>query len=184
PIAQDEYAAWFQSRAFAAGRLTGQFPPDLLGHLIPPPYLNQFLYGSFKTGEVASAYWPGFALLLAPFSLIHAPWACNPLLASLALVLMARIATQLTGERRAGGWAMLLALASPGFTAMAITFFSMTAHLLFNLVFVWLLLERTRAHIFLAGLVGSFALLLPHPLPHTLFALPWLVWLGPPAPGR
>lgn len=178
PLAQDEYAALFQSRAFAAGHLTGQFPPDLLGHLIPPIYMNQFLYGSYKTGEVASAYWPGFALILTPFSFINAPWACNPLLASFALVLMARLAARLTGDPRAGGWAMLLAIASPAFTGMAITFFSMTAHLLLNLVFAWLLLERTTTRLLLAGLVGSLAILLHNPLPHFLFALPWIVWLA------
>jgi len=178
PLAQDEYAALFQSRAFAAGHLTGRFPPELLGRFVPPYYLNQFLYGSFQTGQVASAYWPGFALLLTPFSLIHAPWACNPLLASLALVLMGRLATRLTGEPRAGGWAMLFAIASPGFTGMAITYFSMNAHLLLNLVFVWLILERTPVRLVLAGVVGSFALVLHNPMPHTLFALPWIVWLA------
>jgi hypothetical protein len=178
PLAQDEYAALFQSRAFAAGQLTGQFPPELLGRLIPPQYMNQFLYVSLRSGEVASAYWPGFALLLAPFSLVGAPWACNPLLACLALLLMGRLAARLSGEPRAAGWAMLLALASPAFTAMALTYFSMTAHLLLNLVFVWLLLERSPARLALAGAVGSLALLLHNPVPHALFAAPWIVWLG------
>jgi hypothetical protein len=185
PLAQDEYTALFQSRVFAAGRLTGQFPPELIGRLIPPVYMNQFLYGSFQTGQVASAYWPGFALLLTPFSFVQAPWACNPLLASLSLIVMGRIAVRLTGVQQAGGWAMLLALGSPGFTASAITYFSMTAHLLLNLVFVWLLLERTTGRLVLAGVVGSFALVLHNPLPHTLFALPWIVWLAlQPAPHR
>jgi len=177
-LAQDEYAALFQSQAFAAGHLTGRFPPDLLGRFVPPYYLNQFLYGSFQTGQVASAYWPGFALLLTPFSLVNAPWACNPLLASLALVLMGRLAIRLTGDTRAGGWAMLFAIASPGFTGMAITYFSMTAHLLLNLVYVWLVLERTTLRLVLAGLIGSFALILHNPMPHTVFALPWIAWLA------
>ena len=102
PLAQDEYAALFQSRVFAAGRITGQFPPDLIAWLIPPFYMNHFLYGSFQTGQVASAYWPGFALLLTPFSFVQAPWACNPLLASLALVLIGRIAVRVTGAPQAG----------------------------------------------------------------------------------
>jgi hypothetical protein len=178
PLAQDEYAALFQSEAFAAGRLTGQFPLELLGRLIPPFYMNQFLYGSFHTGQVASAYWPGFALILMPFTALGAPWACNPLLASLALVLIGRLAEDLSGDRRARGWAMLLALASPGFTAMAITYFSMTAHLLLNLVFAALLASRTPARIAAAGLVGSLALVLHNPLPHTLFAVPWVIWLA------
>lgn len=183
PLAQDEYAALFQSKAFAAGRLTGLYPPELIGRLIPQFYMNQFFYGSFQSGQVVSAYWPGFALLLAPFSLVQAPWACNPLLAALSLVLMGRIAEQLTGAAQARGWAMLLALGSPGFTAMAISYFSMTAHLLLNLVFAWLLFERTTLRLAVAGLVGSFALVLHNPLPHALFALPWIVWLAL-QPGR
>jgi hypothetical protein len=176
-LAQDDNAALFQSRVFAAGRLAGQFPPEMVTRLVPP-YLGQFLYASPLSGEVASAYWPGFALLLAPFSFAGAPWACNPLLACLALVLMGRLAARLSGDPRAAGWAMLLALASPAFTAMAITYFSMTAHLLFNLLFVWLLLEPRRTRLVLAGAVGSFALLLHNPVPHALFALPWLAWLA------
>jgi hypothetical protein len=183
PLVPDEYAPLYQSRMFAAGRLTGQYPPDLMGWLIPPYFMYHFVYGSFQTGEVASAYWPGFAMLLAPFSLIQAPWACNPLLASLALVLMGRLAVRLTGEPQAGGWAILLAIASPGFTAMAITYFSMTAHLLLNLVFAWLLLERTAARLVLAGFAGSVALVLHNPVPHALFALPWVAWLAL-QPGR
>ena len=178
PIAQDEYAALLQSRIFAAGSLTGLFPPELIGRLIPPLYMNAFVYGSFETGQIASAYWPGFALLLTPFTLLGASWACNALLASLALLLMARIAVRLSGVPQAGGWAMLLAAASPAFTGMALTYFSMTAHLLLNLAFVWLLLELSARRLFLAGLVGSFALILHNPVPHALFALPWIAWVA------
>lgn len=179
-LVPDEYGPLLQSRLFASGRLTGYFPPELMGRLIPPYFMNNFLYGSFQTGEVVSAYWPGYAALLAPFSLVHAPWACNPLLASLALVLIGKLAARLTGEPQAAGWAMLLAVASPGFTAMAVSYFSMTAHLLLNLVFVWVLLEKRW---FLAGAVGSLALILHNPVPHVLFALPWIVWLSI-GPGR
>jgi hypothetical protein len=175
PLVPDEYAPLLQSRVFAAGHLTGHFPPDLMGRLIPPYFMLHFLYGSFETGDVASAYWPGFALVLTPFSFLQVPWACNPLLASLALVLIGRLAARVTGETQAAGWAMLLTLASPGFTAMAISYFSMTAHLLLNLVFVWLLLER---RLVLAGAVGSLALILHNPVPHALFALPWIAWLA------
>lgn len=179
PLAQDEYAALFQSKAFAAGRLTGEFPPKFIGRLIPPIYLNQFLYGSFETGRVASAYWPAFAAILAPFSALGAPWACNAFLAATALVLIGRLAERITGRREARGWAMLLAVASPAFSAMAISYFSMTAHLLLNLVFASLLMETTTLRrLVAAGFVGSVALLLHNPLPHMLFALPWIAWLA------
>lgn len=178
PLAQDEYAALFQSKVFAAGRITGQFPPELVRRLIPPVYFNHFFYASHETGQLASAYWPGFALLLTPFTLAGIPWACNPLLAALALVLMGALAERLTGERQARGWAMLLALGSPAFTGMAITYFSMSAHLLANLIFAWLLLGGSATRLFLGGMVGSFALVLHNPFPHALFAFPWIVWLA------
>jgi len=177
PLAGDEHLAIFQSRAFAAGHLTGQYPLDLLARLIPTQYQSRWLIAS-DTGAVAPVYWPGFALLLAPFTLIGAPWACNALLASLSLVLMGKVATRLTGTVEAGGWAMLFALGSPGFTGLALSYFSMTAHLFLNLLFAWLLLERTPIRLVLAGVVGSFALVQSNPVPHILFALPWLVWIS------
>lgn len=182
-LAGDEHLAIFQSRAFAAGRLTGQFPADLVYRLVPTFYLDRWLIAS-ASGRVASIYWPGFALLLAPFSLAGAPWACNALLASLSLVLLSETATRLTSDARAGGWAMLFALASPGFLGMALSYFSMTAHLFLNLLFAWLLLERTPRRLIAAGVVGSLALVQSNPVPHLLFALPWLVWVARQPQGR
>lgn len=176
-LAGDEYLTLMQSRIFAAGHLTGQYPPELLSWLMPDNYRYRWIMVS-GDGGIAATYWPGFALILAPFSYFGVPWACNPLLASLAVVLLSRISARLAGGPLAGGWASLLALASPGFTGLAISYFSMTAHLLANLVFAWLLLEPTRRRIVAAGLVGSAALLLHQPVPHLLFALPWVVWLG------
>src|SRR5690606_23843829 len=34
PLSMDEYLVWFQSRVFAAGRLTGELPPPLVPWLI------------------------------------------------------------------------------------------------------------------------------------------------------
>src|SRR4029079_17022210 len=110
-----------------------------------------------------------------PFALLDIAWACNPLLAAGALVLIGRLAARLTGRRPAACWAMLLTLASPAFAGMALGYFSMTAHLFFNLLYVWLLLER---RLLLAGVVGSFAPVLHNPWPHFLFALPWIGWIA------
>ena len=177
-LAGDEHLALFQARVFAAGRLTGEYPPELMLRLIPWSYQSRWLVASEATGAVASIYWPGFALMLVPFVWIGAPWACNPLLAALSLVMMARLAARLTGSVRAGGWAMLLALGSPGFTGMALSYFSMTAHLALNLLFAWLLVERSTRRLLAAGAVGSLALVLSNPVPHLLFALPWIAWLS------
>ena len=178
PLAGDEHLTLLQSRAFAAGRLTAEFPADLVFRLIPAAYQSRWLIASETSGAVAAVYWPGFALMLVPFNLIGAPWACNPLLASLALVAMARVAARLTGTAEAGGWAMLFALGSPGFTGMALSYFSGTSLLFLNLLFAWLLLERTPRRLLLAGGVGSLALVQGNPVPHILFALPWIVWIA------
>ena len=174
-LAGDEHLILLQAKAFAAGRLTAQFPPELVSWVVPELYVNRWLYASPQTGAVVSVYWPGFALLLAPFALLGIPWACNPLLAAGAVVLIGRLASRLTGASQAAGWAMLLTLASPAFTGMALGYFSMTAHLFFNLLYVWMLLER---RLFLAGVVGSFALVLHNPWPHFLVSLPWIAWIA------
>ena len=184
PLAGDEHLAIFMSRAFAAGRLTGELPPELVFRLVPEFYQWRWLIVDEATGRVASMYWPGFALLLAPFSLVGAPWALNPLLAALSLVLVARIATRLSGVPQAGGWAMLFALGSPGFIGMAMSYFSMSAHLFVNALYVWLLLERTPRRLVGAGVVGSVALVMSNPVPHLLFALPWVASVARGPDGR
>jgi len=200
PLAMDEYAHWFQARAFAAGELRGHFPPDLLPRLVPPQLLFPFFATDPATGTVASSYWPGFALLLVPFTWLRAPWLLNPLLGGAALLLLAALARRWTGEAAAAGWAVLLAVAAPAFTINALSFYPLTAHLLLNLVWMALLVEGSasrdvaaapRARMLpaqpmltanarrclAAGAVGSLALVLHNPVPHAVFALPWIAAL-------
>ena len=183
-LAGDEHLTLMQSRIFAAGRLSGEVPPELMPWLMADFYRYRWIMLDPYSGEFVSIYWPGFALLLTPFTRLGVPWACNPLLASLALVLIARLASRLTQSREAGGWAILLAAGSPAFSGFALSYFPMTAHLLLNLLFAWLLIERGRRGLVSAGLVGSLALLLHNPVPHMLFALPWIVWFGMQPEGR
>jgi hypothetical protein len=178
PLSMDEYAAVFQAKIYATGAMTGHFPPELLDNLIPREFQNEFLMVNRQTGAVFSGYWPGFSLLLAPFVWLGIPWACNPALVAVSLLMIARIARELIATPTVAGWAMLLALASPGFVANGITYYSMPAHLLLNLCFAWLLLSRSSLRLFLAGVVGGFAMALHNPFPHAVFALPWLVWLA------
>lgn len=178
PLSMDEYAAVFQAKVFAAGALHGQFPPELMDHLIPRGFQNHFLMVNRHTGVVFSAYWPGFSLLLAPFVWLDIPWACNPTLVVASLLMIGRIARELIPSPAAAGWAMIFALASPAFVANGITYYSMAAHLLLNLCFVWLLLSRSPRRLFIAGAVGGLALALHNPFPHAVFALPWILWLA------
>jgi hypothetical protein len=172
PLSMDEYAPLFQARVFARGRLTGQVPFDLVPRLVPP---FRWFIESAPSGAMLSAYWPGFALLLTPFVWIGCPWLLNPLLGGGTLLLAWSLAGRLWPGTSAAGWAVLFTAASPAFSVNAISFYSMAAHLAASLCFAALVIED---RLFLAGVVGSLALALHNPLPHTLFALPWIAWLA------
>jgi hypothetical protein len=178
PLAMDEYAAYFQSRAFAAGKLHGRFPVPLLDWLIPRGFQNYFLNISRATGSVAEAYWPGFALLLTPFMWAGVPWLCNAVISALTLLVIHRLALELFEDREAAGFALLLTIASPVIFANGISYYAMPAHLLANSVFALLLVRPTPLRTAVAGVVGSIALVLHNPVPHMLFAAPWLVWVA------
>lgn len=178
PLSMDEYAQVFQSRVFASGHLTGVFPLPAINWLIPPWFQGTFLRVSPVTGQVMSAYSPSFALVMTPFTWLGMPWACNAVLSGLTVVTLRKLALELFESKQAAGMAMLLTVASPVFFADGISFYSMTAHLLFNSVFALLLTKATAQRLLLAGVAGSVALTLHNPLPHTLFALPWVAWLG------
>ena len=177
PLSMDEYAAVFQAKIFAAGKVTAELPASLVDWLVLPHFNGMFLIASRQTGRAMEAYWPGFSLLLAPFEMLHVPWLCNALLAGLAVYLVYLITREITDDRRAAGWAMLFAVGSSAFLANSISFYSMQAHLTANLLFVWLLLNPTGLRALAAGLVGSLALVLHNPVPHLLFAAPWVVWM-------
>jgi hypothetical protein len=178
PLAMDEYTAYFQSRVFAAGRLHGRFPAAQLDWLIPRGFQNYFLNVSRVTGSVAEGYWPGFALLLTPFTWMGVPWLCNPVISALTLLVIHRLALEMYDDREAAGFALLLTIASPVIFANGISFYSMPAHLLANSVFALLLVRPTPLRAAAAGVVGSLALTLHNPVPHMLFAAPWLVWVA------
>jgi hypothetical protein len=174
PFSMDEYAAVFQSKIFASGHLFVQLPRDLIDWLVVRGFNGSFLVASPETGRAIEHYWPGFALLLAPFEFFKVPWLCNASLAGLAIFLVYWITKEITGDRRAAGWALLFTVASGGFAANAISYYSMQAHLTLNLLFVALLLKPTAYRALGAGLVGSLALILHNPVPHALFAVPWI----------
>jgi hypothetical protein len=175
PLSMDEYAAVFQSKVFASGHLFAQLPRKLIDWLVVRGFNGSFLIASPETGRAIEYYWPGFALLLAPFEFFKVPWLCNASLAGLAIFLIYWITKEITGDRRAAGWAVLFTVASGAFVADALSYYSMQAHLTANLLYVALLLKPSSYRVMGAGLVGSLALNLHNPVPHALFAVPWII---------
>lgn len=174
PLSMDEYAAVFQSKVFASGSLAAHLPRDLIDWFVVRGFNGSFLIASPETGKVIGAYWPGFALLLTPFQFFNLAWLCNAGLSGLAIWLIHWITKEITRERAAAGWAMLFAMASGAFVANGLSFYSMQAHLTANLLFVALLIRPSSGRAFGAGLAGSLALVLHNPIPHALFAVPWI----------
>lgn len=178
PLSMDEYSALFQARAFAAGRISGTFPPELLDRLIPVFLQNHFLSVARATGELSSTYWPAFALLLAPFVWLDVSWAANPALGALVVPALHRLTKHVTGSSEAAGWAVAFTVASPAFIVASISYYSLQAHLLFNVLYALLLVRASVPRALLAGLVGSIALTLHNPIPHLLFCTAFIFWIA------
>lgn len=177
PYSMDEYAPLLQARAFAEGNVAVQYPAALLDLIVYPAYQGHFILVNNDTGHAMSAYWPGLAILMAPFAFLQLDSVLNPALSALALWLIGDLAARLGGDNRYRGWAMLAAIASPQFTMNAVSFYAMPGLLALNLLYFWLLLRPGRRPALLAGLTGGLALVMINPVPHALFALPCLLWM-------
>ncbi|RYX80452.1 hypothetical protein EON83_28550 [bacterium] len=174
----DEYCAVLQARTLASFHLTPQVDPQLMKWVTPGWLQGEFILTSQATGRYSPTYWPGYALLMAPFAAIGAQWLCNAALSVLTFCLMWALGKRLTNSKEGGMWALILTIGAAQIALQAATYFSMPAHLAFNLLFCWFITNNTKRSTFIAGLVGSYALILHNPAPHFSFAFPWIVWMA------
>ena len=124
-----------------------------------------------------SGYFPGYALVQAPFVLLGVPWLCNPLLVGATLLVLVYIARTLFQSSTVVGWILLFAIASPVFLINGISYYSSSGQLLLNLSFCALLLQPSLSRLFLAGIVGGLSSFYHNPIRHFFFALPWMIWI-------
>ena len=175
-LSMDEYMLVWQARVYLAGHLLAPIPEgwgDLAKALQPIfthiDQTNQLWY---------PGYLPLASALYALFDLVAlGPWS-NALLAGGSVALTAAIARRAwPEERHAPGLAALLLATSPQLLITAMTPYSMTAHLFFNLLWLWLFLADTRRGHLLAALVGLIAVGLHQPHVHPLFIAPFMLSL-------
>lgn len=180
-LSMDEFMMRFQSIILQNGYFVAPVEPDwlpLAGALRPG-----FLVVDWNYGYWAPGYRPGTAILHAGFSFFGLGGVMNAVFCGASVVLVAAIARQtLPNFQGAGLWAAIFLVISPQFLLIGMAPYTMTAHLLASLIWLYLfILDRPRSHL-LAMVVGAFALGLHQINVHVMFALPFLlhllVWRG------
>lgn len=173
---RDEQLANFDAAIFASGRLVWPIPPEWRADASA---LNlMFMYPVDHPVAWVSTYLPMNAAIRALFGLVGDSALTNPVLAGLCLPLLWCIARRIWPEDRETATVSTVLLASSGqFVFMAMTAFAMTAHLFFNLLWLWLFLANRRRFDLLALAVGFVATGLHQPVFHPLFVAPWMLLL-------
>ena len=173
-FAMDEFNADFQARILRTGATKASVPAEwlpLVRHATP-------VFVNFYADEQAwrSSYLPGYASIRALFLSAGASALTNPVLGALSVVAMAGVGRRLWPAEPARTWlAVAFLVASSQFVVTTMTGYAMPAHLLLNLVWLWLYLTPGRATWALLPAVGALALGLHNPFPHALFVTPFLV---------
>jgi hypothetical protein len=174
PLSEDEFLADFDAQILAAGRLFAPVVQEWRSYL-------DALQASFRLPVLdgthwVSAYLPMNAAIRAAFDWLGSRELATPVLAAAAVPILYGVCRQLfPDDKRAQLVAVLLFVTSSQFLVTAMTPYAMTAHLTFNLAWLWLALrDRLWAHV--ATIPVSFIACGLHQVVfHPLFVAPFLV---------
>lgn len=172
-LSYDEVMAAFDAEIFRSGRLIAPLRPEWQGyqHALAPSFLLPV------PGEVAwvSAYLPVNAALRALVASAASPILTGPLLLVVAVLALNGIGRRLWPDRPdAALVATLLLVTAPQVLVTAMTPYAMTAHLAFNLVWLWLFLRGGVLGHAGAAATGVLACGLHQVVFHPLFAAPFI----------
>jgi hypothetical protein len=174
PLSWDETLARFDSLIFRSGRTVAPLPS------VWRLYANALAWQSFMQpvadhAALVSSYLPVNASLRALIGVVADDRLTSPLLAALAIVSAYGVSRRLWPERRDAAFVVaVLVLTSSQVIVTAMTPYAMTAHLAFNLLWLWLFLRDTRLGHAGAMLVGFLATGLHQLVFHPLFAAPFV----------
>jgi hypothetical protein len=176
PFSMDEYSSLLQSQIFASGHLVGAIPRDLVNSAFPSPFHDPFLEIARDTGVIASAYWPGLPLVMAPFTYLGIPWLCNPTITAITFLALSRMLDALAVKPAVRGFAMFSTLSSPAILINGMSYYGMPLQLLCCLVFSLGMIKDNTRWLLIAGVFAALGLATVNPVPFGLYAIPWLVW--------
>ena len=176
-LSADEFMADFQARIFLRGRIFAEVPAQWVDavRVIKPTFADYFP----ATHEWKATYLPVYAALRAIFESVYLASFLNPCLAALTVVALYGTARNIwPNDKQDAFVASLLLAGSAQFLVMAMTTYSMPAHLALNTVWLWLYSNPERRRFYLAPIVGVLAIGLHQPIVHALFATPFLLRLA------
>jgi hypothetical protein len=174
PVSHDEIMAAFDAEIIGSGRLMAPIAPEWRS-------LSWALEPAFRlsvAGDVAwvSTYLPGNAVIRGMLGKAFDTAIVNAILVVMALVALLGVARRLwPGRNDLPVVAVLLAATSSQVLCMGMTPFAMTAHLLLNLIWLWLYLRDTTLSHAAAISVGFLATGLHQLIFHPLFAAPFIL---------
>jgi hypothetical protein len=176
PLSMDEWAGELQAKIFATGRRTVEIPEDWAPYAraVTPVFVSLH----HDPPRWTSTYLPVNALLKTPLVWIRATELFNPLLGALTVLAIAAVARRLWPGRTAAPLvAAVLLGTSSQFLITSASFYTMPAHLLASVVWLWLHLHPRRSIERLTPWLGVLALGLHNFVVHTLFVVPFLLRL-------
>ncbi|PSJ41674.1 hypothetical protein [Allosphingosinicella deserti] len=175
-LSRDEQMATFDAAIFASGRL---FWPIEQGWRPFADALNTMFIQPIGRHEAwVSAYLPVNAALRGLAGLIGGERWVSPLLVGIGIPCLWGIARQIAPDRPSvARVSVALYVGSSQILIAGTTTYAMSAHLGFNLLWLWLFLKGRRRYDLLALGVGFLATGLHQPLFHPMFVAPFLLLL-------
>ncbi len=173
-LCMDEYAPEFQANIFISGKLAAEVPKLWQGfaNSLSPIFIvyNPILHNWYQ------GYLPVYAAIKTLFLSLGVASATNPVLAAFSVIFIGWTAKNIwPKEKNAPLLAMLLLLSSSQFLITSMTAYSMPAHLLLNIIWIYCYTKQQRYTDLILPIIGIMALGVHNPFVHGLFVAPFLL---------
>ena len=173
-LCMDEYAPEFQAVIFLSGKLRAVVAQPWQGFAYAlAPIFTVYNPTSHSWYQ---GYLPVYAAIKALFLRFGVASATNPVLAALSVMVIGGAAANIwPREKKAPFLAMILLLSSSQFLITSMTAYSMPAHLLLNLIWIYCYTHKQKHVDLLLPIIGVVALGVHNPFVHALFVTPFLL---------